>query len=91
MRALAAKGGVMQITMYNGFLVKDGEATVLDALRHLAHAIEVMGIDHVGIGTDFDGDGGVRGMANSIDCEPVSSLWHDQEEPDHPVCGGPDI
>lgn len=65
MRALAAKGGVMQITMYNGFLVKDGEATVLDALRHLAHAIEVMGIDYVGIGTDFDGDGGVRGMANS--------------------------
>lgn len=65
MRALAAKGGVMQITMYNGFLVKDGEATVLDALRHLEHAIEVMGIDHVGIGTDFDGDGGVRGMANS--------------------------
>lgn len=65
MRALAAKGGVMQITMYNGFLVKDGEATVLDALRHLEHAIEVMGIDYVGIGTDFDGDGGVRGMANS--------------------------
>ena len=67
MRALAAKGGVMQVTMYNGFLVKDGEATVLDALRHLEHAIEVMGIDHVGIGTDFDGDGGVRGMANAAE------------------------
>ena len=67
MRALAAKGGVMQITMYNGFLVKDGEATVMDALRHLEHAIEVMGIDHVGIGTDFDGDGGVRGMANAAE------------------------
>ena len=67
MRALATKGGVMQITMYNGFLVKDGEATVLDALRHLEHAIEVMGIDHVGIGTDFDGDGGVRGMANAAE------------------------
>lgn len=65
MRALAAKGGVMQITMYNGFLVKDGEATVQDALRHLEHAIQVMGIDHVGIGTDFDGDGGIRGMASS--------------------------
>lgn len=65
MRALAAKGGVMQVTIYNGFLVKNGEATVLDALRHLAHAIQVMGIDHVGIGTDFDGDGGVRGLANS--------------------------
>ena len=67
MRALAAKGGVMQVTMYNGFLVKDGEATVLDALRHLEHAIEVLGIDHVGIGTDFDGDGGVRGMANAAE------------------------
>ena len=65
MRALAAKGGVMQVTLYNGFLVKDGEATVLDALKHLEHAIKVMGIDHVGIGTDFDGDGGIRGFANS--------------------------
>ena len=65
MRALAAKGGVMQVTMYNGFLVQDGEATVLDALRHLEHAIQVMGIDHVGIGTDFDGDGGIRGLASS--------------------------
>ena len=57
----------MQVTMYNGFLVKDGEATVADALRHLEHAIEVMGIDHVGIGTDFDGDGGIRGLASSSD------------------------
>jgi microsomal dipeptidase-like Zn-dependent dipeptidase len=24
-----------------------------------------MGIDHVGLGTDFDGDGGIRGLANS--------------------------
>ncbi len=65
MRALAAKGGVMQVTLYHGFLVKDGEATVDDALRHLEHAVSVMGIDHVGIGTDFDGDGGVRGFADS--------------------------
>ena len=67
MRALAAKGGVMQVTLYSGFLVKDGEATVNDALRHLEHAIKVMGIDHVGIGTDFDGDGGIRGLASSSD------------------------
>ena len=67
MRALAAKGGVMQITLYNGFLVKDGEATIDDALRHLEHAIKVMGIDHVGLGTDFDGDGGIRGLTCSSD------------------------
>ena len=65
MRALAAKGGVMQVTLYTGFLVKDGEATIEDAMRHLEHAIDVMGIDHVGLGTDFDGDGGIRGLANS--------------------------
>lgn len=65
MRALAAKGGVAQTTIYNGFLKKDGEATILDVMAHLDHAIQVMGIDHVGLGTDFDGDGGVRGLASS--------------------------
>jgi microsomal dipeptidase-like Zn-dependent dipeptidase len=65
MRALAAKGGVCQITLYNGFLKKDGQATILDALQHLDHAIQVMGIDYVGLGTDFDGDGGILGLANS--------------------------
>ena len=65
MQTLADEGGVMQITLYPGFLRKDGEATVIDALQHLEHAIKIMGIDHVGLGTDFDGDGGVRGLANS--------------------------
>ena len=65
MRALAAKGGVAQTTIYNGFLRKDGEATILDVIAHLEHAIQVMGIDHVGLGTDFDGDGGVCGLADS--------------------------
>jgi microsomal dipeptidase-like Zn-dependent dipeptidase len=65
MRALAAKGGVAQTTIYAGFLRKDAEATILDVIAHLEHAIQVMGIDHVGLGTDFDGDGGVRGLADA--------------------------
>ena len=65
MRALAAKGGVAQTTIYAGFLRQDGEATIMDVIAHLEHAIEVMGIDHVGLGTDFDGDGGVCGLADS--------------------------
>jgi len=64
MRALARKGGVAHITLYPGFLRKDGEATILDALEHLKHAIDIMGIEHVGLGTDFDG-GGVPGLADS--------------------------
>ncbi|MCF0195297.1 MAG: membrane dipeptidase [Bacteroidaceae bacterium] len=67
MRALAAKGGVMQLTLYHGFLRKEGEATIDDFMRHLEYAISVMGIDHVGIGSDFDGDGGVPGLANAAD------------------------
>ena len=65
MKALAQKGGVAQVTMYNGFLRTDGKATILDAVEHLNHMVNVMGIEHVGIGTDFDGDGGVPGMANA--------------------------
>ena len=65
MRALAKKGGVAQTTIYHGFLRKEGEATINDVIAHLEHAIDIMGIDHVGLGTDFDGDGGVRGLADS--------------------------
>lgn len=65
MRALAKSGGVAQTTLYHGFLRTAGEADVTDVIAHLEHAIAVMGIDHVGIGTDFDGDGGVRGLADS--------------------------
>lgn len=66
LRALAKHGGVAHITLYHGFLRNDSqEATVLDAIAHLEHAISIMGIEHVGLGTDFDGDGGIRGLADS--------------------------
>ena len=53
------------MTFYNGFLRSEGQATILDAIEHLNHMVSVMGIEHVGIGTDFDGDGGVPGLANA--------------------------
>ena len=65
MRALAKSGGVMQITFYEGFLRQDGQASLLDAIEHINHAVNIMGIEHVGIGTDFDGDGGVPGLAHA--------------------------
>ena len=67
MRALARKGGVCQITLYPGFLSShpSSPASITDAMAHIDHAIDVMGIDHVGLGTDFDGDGGVPGLANA--------------------------
>ena len=65
MRRLAQSGGVAQVTFYDGFLKRDGGATIIDAVNHLNHMVDVMGIEHVGIGTDFDGDGGVTGLASA--------------------------
>ncbi len=66
--ALAGVGGVAQVTLYPGFLAEHPEeATIEHAVRHLLHMISVAGIDHVGVGTDFDGDGGIPGLANAAE------------------------
>lgn len=72
MAALAAKGGVVQLTMYSGFLREEGVATLDDFMQHLEHAIAIAGIDHVGIGTDFDGDGTVVGCADASQLRNVT-------------------
>lgn len=43
-------------------------ATVKDAVDHIDHVVQVIGIDHVGIGTDFDGGGGIEG------CKTVAEM-----------------
>lgn len=65
MRALASSGGVAQVCLYSGFLKKGGNATIDDAVRHIMHMIDVMGVDHVGIGSDFDGGGGLPGLEDA--------------------------
>ena len=42
-------------------------ATVSDFVDHIDHAVEVMGIDHVGISSDFDGGGGIEGWNNAAE------------------------
>lgn len=39
-------------------------ATVADAVNHIQHVVDVIGIDYVGIGTDFDGGGGIEGCTD---------------------------
>jgi membrane dipeptidase len=51
LRALADKGGVVGI-YFMPFLVKTGTAHAADLIRHLEHAVNVCGEDHVGLGTD---------------------------------------
>ena len=51
LRALAGKGGVAGI-YFMPYLRAKGQQTALDVIRHLEHAIDVAGEDHVGLGTD---------------------------------------
>jgi membrane dipeptidase len=40
-------------------------ATVADFVNHIDYAVKLIGIDHVGISSDFDGGGGVEGWSSA--------------------------
>jgi membrane dipeptidase len=48
------------------------KATFADFMNHLNHALKVAGVDHVGIGIDFDGGGGVVGLEDASDYWKIS-------------------
>lgn len=54
-RALAERGGVIGMNFYTDFIVAGGHATIADLLRHVRHIADLVGWEHVGIGSDFDG------------------------------------
>jgi membrane dipeptidase len=59
-RALAAKGGVIQVNFYPYFLVdgyEEGQPapSYKVVADHIDHVVKLVGINHVGIGSDFDG------------------------------------
>jgi membrane dipeptidase len=56
-RLLAFKGGVMGITMVRNFVQASGAATIENVLDHIDHVAELVGVEHVGIGSDVDLDG----------------------------------
>lgn len=67
-RRIAERGGVVQVCLYAGFISSDeSEASVQRAADHIDHIVSVAGIDAVGIGSDFDGDGMLLGCAGSND------------------------
>jgi membrane dipeptidase len=56
-KALAAKGGVMGITGVRMFVSKTDPTTIANVVDHIEHVAKLVGIEHVGIGTDSDLDG----------------------------------
>jgi membrane dipeptidase len=53
-KALAAKDGVMGITGVRNFVSKTDPTTIVNYADHIDHVVKLVGIDHVGIGTDAD-------------------------------------
>ena len=60
--ALRAKAQAEYLAVSQKF--PDERATVKDVVDHIDHVVKLVGDDHVGIGTDFDGGGGVVGCAD---------------------------
>jgi membrane dipeptidase len=57
LRLLASKGGVIGITMVRNFVQASGPATIEDVLDHIDHVAQLIGVEHVGVGSDVDLDG----------------------------------
>lgn len=59
LRAIADSGGIVGVNFARGFIRKDGLAhrrtTVKSIAKHVAYIAETVGVDHVGLGSDFDG------------------------------------
>jgi membrane dipeptidase len=54
---MAATGGVMGITSVRNFVTSEEPTTIDDYIDHIDHVVELVGIDHVGVGTDNDLNG----------------------------------
>lgn len=67
---LRATGGLVQITALDSFLRPappggKSPATMKDMVDHVDYAVQRIGIDHVGLSSDFDGGGGIPGWADA--------------------------
>jgi len=70
LRAMADKGGVAGIIFWP-YLRTDTQPMAEDVIRHLEHAIQVCGEDHVGIGTDT----GIAPIARTPQFEQENREW----------------
>ena len=74
--ALADVGGVIQITAVSAFLkahARPEQASVADFADHIDYAVNRIGIEHVGISSDFDGGGGFAGWNDAGDCPNITA------------------
>lgn len=79
LRLLPANGGVVLINFNSGFIAptaelardKKARGTLGDVVDHIEHVINVAGIDHVGLGSDFDGVTSLPVGLEDVSCYPA--------------------
>ncbi|GIN19428.1 MAG TPA: membrane dipeptidase [Bacillus bacterium] len=55
LKALKENGGVINIVFYPAFLTNKPNTYITDVVDHIDHVVNLIGIDHVGLGSDYDG------------------------------------
>ena len=73
-------GGVIQTTALGSFLTDrdDPPANMDDFMDHIDYMVEKIGIDHVGISSDFDGGGGILGWKDASETMNVTSALRER-------------
>ena len=69
LRAIGDSGGIVGINFARAFLRRDGMGdrytTVREIVRHVEYVAEAIGVEHVGLGSDFDGTQIPQDMKNA--------------------------
>lgn len=53
--AMIKKGGTIHVVYHPPFIKEDGNATIADLIKHIEHFCGLGGVNHIGLGSDFDG------------------------------------
>jgi membrane dipeptidase len=65
--------GVVQIVAFEAYLTDEPPASVADLVDHVDYAVALIGIEHVGLSSDFGGGGGVEGWNDAAETPNVTA------------------
>lgn len=97
---VAANGGVIMVNFFSGFIApteelkknKEATGTIYDVVNHIDHLVKHCGVDHVGIGSDYDGVPRLPEQLESVATYPrITQLLLDRgydRESIHKILGG---
>jgi membrane dipeptidase len=66
-------GGVVQIVAYPAYIGDQEPKTVSDLVDHIDYVVDLIGIDYVGISSDFGGGGGIEGWNDATETPNVTA------------------